>query len=193
MSSLYPKIVAALALTAALALPGLAQSARLELKLDHLAAKAKKVVNVTLDPDMLRIGSSMLDQRDRDQAAVKQLIDGLQAVYVRSFEFDKDGQYSREDVENIRKQLRTPGWNCIVRVESKDPDDEQVDVCLRHEAGKVVGMAVLAAEGDELTVVNIVGEIKPEQLGLLRGQFGIPNIERKLQEQNKPGPKNKEE
>ena len=44
---------------------------------------------------------------------------------------------------------------------------------------------MVSAEPKELTIVSIVGEIDPEQLGELGGRFGIPKIE--LEQKKKSG------
>jgi len=68
-------------------------------------------VDVTLDASMLQLASGFLSKDDPDEAQVKKLVSKLKGVYVRSFEFDKEGQYSMSDVEAIRSQLRGPGWS----------------------------------------------------------------------------------
>jgi hypothetical protein len=47
---------------------------------------------------------------------------------------------------------------------------------MKSKGENVEGIVVVAAEPTELTIVNIVGDIKPEELGALGGKFGIPNI-----------------
>jgi hypothetical protein len=44
-----------------------------------------------------------------DEQQLKQLISKLKAVHVRTFEFDRDGQFSDADVESVRAQLRRRG------------------------------------------------------------------------------------
>lgn len=63
-------------------------------------------------------------------------------------------------------------------VEARSKRDEQnVEVFFKMENGTVNGMAIIAAEPNELTLVHIDGPIDPEQLGSLGGQFGIPRVE----------------
>ena len=45
------------------------------------------------------------------------------------------------------------------------------------EGSLIKGIAVVAAEPRELTVVNVVGPIDVERLSRLEGQFGIPPLE----------------
>ena len=52
---------------------------------------------------------------------------------------------------------------------------------------QIGGLAVLASDPKELTVVNLIGPVDLEKLTKLEGQFGIPELEI---EQSKPKRKN---
>jgi hypothetical protein len=83
--------------------------------LEKLASKAAEVVDVTLDQSMLQLAARfMSDRRSQDEAEARELIKQLKGVYVKSFEFDKEGEYSLSDVEAIRTQLHAP-WSRIAR------------------------------------------------------------------------------
>ncbi len=145
--------------------------------IEKLAAKAAESVDVTLDSSMLQLAAKFLSDRKPDEAQAKKLISGLKSIYVRSFEFDKPGEYSETDVEAVRSQFRAPGWSRIVGVRSRK-EGENAEVFLKNEGGsKIGGLAIIAADPKELTIVNIVGQIDPEQLNQLSGQFGIPKVE----------------
>lgn len=146
--------------------------------LDALEPKASERVNVTLDASMLEMASKFLSGDKPDEAKVKKLAGKLKGVYVRGLEFEKDGEYSQMDVENIRRELKAPGWTRIVDVKSKK-DGETAEVYVYDSGGQVTGLTVLATAPRELTVVNIVGAIDLEALTELGGQFGIPQVEKK--------------
>lgn len=153
-----------------------AQDIKFPASLDRLADKADEVVDVTLDSNLLQLASRFLSQKDADQAKVKKLVGGLKGVYVRSFEFSKPGEYADADVESIRSQLKSPGWSRIAGVRSKKQGDN-AEVYIRTENGQIAGLTVLAMEPKELTIVNIVGLITPEDLADLGGNFGIPKMD----------------
>ncbi len=163
--------LAVLALT--LSAPLFGQGAKLNIQLDHLAAKAESVVNVNMDRATIEMGRQALSTKKELDPEVKQLMEGLEGIYVRVFEFANPGVYTQADVEEIRKQLSGPGWASFVDVREKG---ETVSVYSYVEGGKVGGMAVLAAEPKELVVVNIVGPIDLAKLGKLSGQLGIPEM-----------------
>lgn len=169
------RLILAMALVC-MALPGVAQAGKLELKgLDKLADKAAEVNDITLDGSLLQFAVTMMRKSDDpDAAQVVELIKDLKGIYVKNFEFDTPGQYSQADVEAIRSQLTGPGWQRIVTSYTKR-NGERDEVYLLKDGNKINGITVLVAEARELTVVNIVGAIDPEKLGELSGHFGIPD------------------
>jgi len=163
-----------------------AQGARIEMgQLDQLAGKASQTVDVTLDERLMQLTARFLSSKDPDEASVKELVNGLKGIYVKSFEFEREGEYSEKDVEYIRSQLRTPLWSRILNVTSKR--DGTIEVYLMTNGKQVGGLAVLATDAKELTVVNIIGPVDLEKLSQLEGQFGVPDLGI---EQTKPRPKN---
>jgi Domain of unknown function (DUF4252) len=152
-----------------------AQDTRLQLSsLDHLAAKASQSVDVNIDERLIRIAAQVLSDNDTDEREVKKLVTNLKGIYVRSFEFDSEGQYTPADMEGIRTQLRAPGWSRLVNVTSRKEGTVEVYVLLN---GQVIGgLAVLHADGKELTVVNLVGPVDLDKLAKLEGQLGIPEM-----------------
>jgi hypothetical protein len=143
--------------------------------LDGLASKAKATVDITLDSSMLQAAGVFLggnSKDDKEAAKLKEMLAGLKAITVRSYEFKEDGQYRREDLDPIRAQLRAPGWSKIVSVTE---EKELTEIYMRTDQGKVAGFAIIAAEPKELTVVAIEGTIDLNDLSKLGG-LGIPSI-----------------
>jgi hypothetical protein len=171
-------IAAILLAGAAFAVPALAQTSGLPLPSaveKELEAKASNVTEVTLDKTMLGFASKFLDKKDTDQASAKQLINGLDGIYVRDYEFDKEGQYSLDDIDNLRKQFAGGEWVPMVHVHEKK-SGESTDVMAKMVNGESRGMFILSAEPKELTIVLILGPIKLDQLGELGGLGGLGNL-----------------
>jgi hypothetical protein len=163
-----------------------AQSARIDMaRLDHLGAKASETVDVNIDEHLMQITGKFLSGKDPDELKVKELINGLKGIYVKSFEFENDGAYSPADLESIRAQLTGPGWNKILSVSSKR--EGSIEVYLMTNASQVGGLVVVGTEPKELTIINIVGPVDLEKLSQLEGQFGVPELGI---ETTKPKPKN---
>lgn len=156
-----------------------AQGPRLKLPdFSALAQKASEDVDISLDTGLLGLAARFMDDGDADEKAVKNLLSNLKGVYVRSFEFDSDGQYDRADVEAIRRQFSgDPGWNKLVGVRSRR-ERTDVDVYVWMDgAKKPGGIAVVASEPRQLTIVNLIGAIDLEQLRRLDGELGIPKLD----------------
>jgi hypothetical protein len=152
-----------------------AQDSRLQLgALDHLAAKANQTVDVNVDERLMKLAARLLSDKDEDEKEVKKLVAGLKGIYVKSFEFDTEGQYVAADLEPIRTQLRGAGWTRMVNVISRK--EGSVEVYLQFAGEMVNGLAVLHTDQKELTVVNIVGPIDLDKLAQLEGQMGIPDL-----------------
>ena len=161
---------------AACVAPLWAQEFKLPANLDRLSAKAENSVEVTLDGSLLRLASRFLSDQDHDQAKAKKLMAGLEAIYVRSFEFAGDGGYDMADVDAVRAQLRAPAWSRIVGVKSKRCGKD-ADVYLKTtENGQIGGIVVISAEPRQLTVVNIAGTLDPAKVVDLSGRFHIPEL-----------------
>jgi hypothetical protein len=156
--------------------PLLAQDVKFPPEIDKLSAKATEVVDVSLDGAMLRLAGRFLSNRDPDEARVKSVLNGLKGIYVKSFEFDKPGEYSPSDLDDIRRQLRGPGWSRMVGVLSRKSGDN-AEIYMKLDDDHIGGLVILAAEPKELTVVDIVGSISLEDLSALGGHFGIPDVE----------------
>jgi hypothetical protein len=153
-----------------------AQEIKLTAKLDRLAAKATEVVDVTMDANLLQLASRFLSDKSADESNVKKLVAGLKGLYVKSFEFEKPGEYQDSDLDSLRAQLHAPAWSRIVGVRSRK-SGENSEVYVKTEGGKIDGLAILVTEPKELTIVSIEGSIDPDQLSQLGGNFGIPKID----------------
>jgi len=144
--------------------------------LEKLSAKAKDVTEVTLDGSLLRFAAKFLSNDDPDQAKVKKLVAELKGIYVKTYEFEGEGEYSESDLAPIRSQLRSPGWSRIVGVHTKREHDN-TEIYLKTGGTEPGGLAIVCANPRELTVVNIVGKIDLEELSELGGNLGVPKLD----------------
>ena len=188
----------AAALTApALVVPALAQNSPLPLPSPvekELAARASDVTEVTLGKNMLAFAAQFMKGKDDDEAATRHLIEGLDGIYVRDYEFDKEDQYSPDQIESLRKYFETPEWSPIVHVRERK-SGESTDVLVKMVNGENKGMFILDAEPKELTIVLILGPINIDQLGRLHGIGGLhalAEVERNTHRQEKEKDREKE-
>lgn len=162
------------------ALPALAQTAQLPMTSQvekELAARASRVSEVTLDKNMLGFASQAMDGRhkDHDDQRARRLIDGLDGIYVRSYEFDKPGEYHDSDIEELRKHFETSEWTPIVR-EEDHKTGEISDVMVKMVNGQSRGLFVLSAEPKELSIVMLLGAVDMNDLGALKRLSGLDSL-----------------
>jgi hypothetical protein len=154
---------------------GFGQSARLQLdNLNKLSDKAARVTDVTLDGSLLQFAVDMIqkldDEGDKEVAQLKSIVKGLKGIYIKSFEFDGPGQYSKADVEAVRSQL-TSRWTRVVQSVDKR-NNEHDEIYLLKNGEHVAGVLILVAEARELSVVNIVGEVPVDKIAALERHLG---------------------
>jgi hypothetical protein len=155
-----------------------AQAQRLTLDVPGLAERAREVVEVTLDGPLLKVATKFLSGTNPEERAASEIAQKLQGIYVKSYTFDKEGEYDAAVVDRIKSQLTT--WKKIVTIRERSRENSDVYVDMRGD--EVRGLAIIVAEPRELTVVNIVGPIDLDKLSRIEGQFGIPRMKRRSRE-----------
>lgn len=137
-----------------------------------IAERASNVTEVTLGKNMLAFAAKIMNGKNNDDAEARHLIEGLDGIYVRDYEFDKEGEFSAEQVEQLRKYFETSEWSPIVR-ERERKTGESTDVMVKLVNGETRGMFILDVEPKELTIVLILGPIRMEDLHKLKGVAGL--------------------
>lgn len=149
--------------------------------LERLGSKAKSVNKVSLSREQLQSALSMLSgavsESDKEGRAnverLNRLTKDLTGVEVRSFEFDKKGQYKDSDLAEIRDQMtKLKSWSKII--DSKE-DGEHSEIFMSSVEGNK-GLMIISAEETELSVVMLKGSNSLEQLGSLGGIMGLPSM-----------------
>ncbi len=155
--------------------PSPAQSGQLTLPdFRELETKASESTVVTVGPWLLHFASHFADRHDPDGAATRRVLANITSITVHSYEFDSDFVYSQSDVDAVRAQLRAPNWNRLAQVRGKDRN--KVDVYVSMDNDKTTGLALISAEPRELTIVNVVGSISPEDLQRLCAHLDVPGL-----------------
>lgn len=172
---------AALAAAIALALPSRTLGATPEFRIpdySHLRARASETVDVNVGGFLLGLARLFASKEERENDPDLRILEDIESVKVRSYRFDADDGYSKADVDAARHQLKGPEWNAMVQVHKRDAqEDVDVYVCVKED-GKTCGLAVIATEPREFTVVSIVGSVDIDRLSQLEGEFGIPKLGR---------------
>ena len=80
-------------------------------------------------------------------------------------------EYSGADVRAVQAQLLAPGWQAVVSTHDLKQGSD-VDIYLLRRGDRTDGVANIAAEPRQLTIVNIVGAIDLAKLGSCRDNSG---------------------
>jgi hypothetical protein len=162
-----------------LATPANAQDpARLRFeKLNQLENRARDVVEVNIEGKLLDLAKRVLVKvNDPESKKVGQAISGLKGIYIRVFNFENENEYNIADVEEIRSQLQSPGWQRLANVRSKK-NNQKVDVYTMFTGNTMSGVAVVISEAKSVALVNVIGPIDIDLLAELSGKMNIPKIE----------------
>ena len=152
-----------------------AQDARLRLDhLDRLAARASESVEITMNDVQVQFLRKLVSLGESERSKLKALLSKLKGVYVRGYEFARDGEYSDSDIEEIRAQLRSPGWERIVEVRSRNKSDE---VFFMPRNDEVAGFAAVSTGPRKVCVINIVGPMDLDEMALLDREFHLMRCE----------------
>jgi len=162
-----------------------AQNARLNFeRLDNLSGKATDVVDVSIDGKLLDLAKRvMVKANDAEAKKVAQAISGLKGIYVRVFHFANENEYNVADVDEIRAQLQTPGWERLANVRSKK-NNQKIDVFTMFTGEQMSGVAVVISDSKSIALVNVVGPIDIDMLVEMSGRLNIPKID--IEKQDKP-------
>lgn len=129
-------------------------------------------VEINLEGPLLRMVAGATRGEDPDFASV---IANLRSIQVRVFPVTAAAQESfKGKVDRAAKWLEGRGWMPTLRV--KDNGDEAY-IYLKEANGKIEGLALLALDSTEATVINIVGRIDPAQIGRLGQTLNMRQLE----------------
>ena len=160
----------------AVALASTLSAQQFPMQIDRLAALASNKVELSLSGSLLQFAAKFLDDSDPDQAKVRKLVAGLDGIYVKCYGFKTANVWTEADLEAIRRRLRAPEWSRIVNFSGEDGTGE---IYVRMVDNKPTGVAILATQPKELTLVNIAGSVDLASLSELGGHFNIPKIPEK--------------
>ena len=123
-------------------------------------------VDINLEGAMLQVaaGAMQEDGEADDSAAFVELVSGLDRVRVQvGSPSGADAAAIASSFEKAVSTLEAAGWNRILRVSE---EDERVELFARDDGGRIAGLTLLVNDGgDEVVLVNILGDIDPVLLG----------------------------
>jgi hypothetical protein len=141
---------------------------------------SEPTVQIDLDPQLMNMFGNAAKGADGEVASA---LAGITNVRVRVYEGIADGGQAEvlKFVEDTSRTLERGGWKSVVRV---NEDGERVRIFVKLAAGGAndgtfEGLTVMVVDtggSDEAVFINVAGTIRPEQLGRVASQFGMPGM-----------------
>jgi len=136
-----------------------------------------QLVEVKVDSGLLKFAAKVAAAREPEAA---ELIRNIESVRVNVVELSATNVAdATAKIEGVRSQLEAAGWAPTVKV--RDPKKgENVAVYIKSGADDTIeGIVVTVLEdGKQAVFVNVVGNIRPEQLGEIGQRLDIPVLKR---------------
>ena len=141
----------------------------------HFTAPSKggEFVEVNLKGNLLSIAAKFAEKSDPE---ISKLVKSVSAIRVNVIGLDDRNRADTEArVEEIRRQLFKDGWERTVVAQEPDHD---VGIFLKTRGEESVeGIVVTVVDAhQQVVLVNIVGDIRPEKLAEVGERFGIDPI-----------------
>jgi hypothetical protein len=133
---------------------------------------AGQMVEVKIDSGLLKFAAKVAA---RQEPAAAELLARMRHVRVNVVELDETNlTEARAKVAAVRRELEARGWAPTVNV--RDPANGQDVVVYIKSSGEeaIEGIVVTVIDADKQAVfVNVVGDIRPEQLNALGNRFEL--------------------
>lgn len=139
------------------------------------SASSKEFVEVSLGRAVFVISAKLFEKSEPEVAT---LLRGLHLIQVNVVGLAEDNRAEmQEHVRKLRADLAGKGWEPIVTAKQ---GKEDVAIYLKTRGEEAVeGLVVTVLDGDkEAVLVNIVGNIKPEQVALLGEKIGVDPLKK---------------
>ena len=142
---------------------------------EFTAPKDGQFVEVNIQGNLINMVARLTEDSEPE---VAKILRGLKSVRVNVIGLNEDNSEEiKARVKSVRAQLSAAGWERIVTVKDKNED---VGVFMKLKGAEAVeGIAVTVLdEGGEAVFVNIVGDIRPEQIAEVGERLNIDPLKK---------------
>ena len=139
------------------------------------SASGGEFVEVNLSSNLISMAARFIEKQEPDIAKV---VKGITLVHVNVIGVNEQNRPDLEKrIEKVRHDLEGKGWEKVVTVKEKD---QEVGVYVKTaNKDTVQGVTVMVMEENkEAVFVNVVGDIKPEQLAMLGDKLHIEPLKK---------------
>lgn len=114
-----------------------------------------RTMSLSLGKTTLRFAARFLDEEPETQV----LLRSLDGVRIRIYEVNGDTNRIAQNFEHMGNKLSQDGWQPVMLVRE---EGELVQMFSKASAHGVQGLTIVSADDEEVVVVNVMGDIKPE-------------------------------
>lgn len=140
--------------------------------LKGLESKATESTDINLGPEQLKLMMGLSGEMSNE---LQGLGKNIERVQVKTLEFDKPGMFSMAEAEKLKETVKSGNFVSLISVKEKKGFTE---IAVRKGPnGQNAGFLILSVEPQEISIVNIVGQLDLSSLGKLTGKLGVPNIQ----------------
>ena len=137
--------------------------------------KGGEFVEVQIKSNLLSLAAQLLD---KEQPEAAKLIRSVRLVRVNVIGLtDQNRDEMEKRVQKIRDDLEEKGWERNVNVQGKDGEDVGVYTKTRGLEA-LAGVAVTVVDSENLVLVNVVGDISPDQVASLGESLNIKPLKK---------------
>ena len=133
-------------------------------------AKGSEFVEVQIKSNLISLAAKLVEKEEPDAAQLLRSVEMVRVNVVGVTDENRDEMEKR--VQQIRHDLDGKGWDRNVNVKGKKGED--VGVYTKTRGGDALaGLAITVIDEEHIVLVNIVGDIKPEQITALGEKLNI--------------------
>jgi hypothetical protein len=127
-----------------------------------------RTMSISLGRTTLRFAARFLDDDPETQA----LLRSLDGVRVRIYEVHGDNERIARNFARMGSKLNRDGWTPVMLVRE---EGELVQMYAKSSGEGIRGLTIVSADGDEVVVVNVMGNIEPEHFGDVMVALDVDN------------------
>ena len=121
-------------------------------------ADTNRTMSLSLGRTTLRFAARFLDDEPETQA----LLRSLDGVRVRIYEVHGDNERIASRFDRMGSKLSNDGWDPVMLVRE---EGELVQMYSKSSSKGMHGLTIVSADDEEVVVVNVMGDINPENFG----------------------------
>jgi hypothetical protein len=169
-SFVFAFVTASLCLTARAESPGLVDFGKFT-----PPGKGNEFVEVHVKSNLLAFAAQLVEKEQPDAAKLLRNVQLVQVYVVGLTEENREEMQKR--VQGIRQDLDGRGWERNVNVQGKEGED--VTVYTQTRGGEALaGVAVTVVDREHMVLVNVVGDIRPDQIAALGESLNIEPLKK---------------